>query len=298
MIALTNHALDHMLSSVLKAGITTSIVRLGSRSADEQISQLSLDNLEKASERNPMFSALIGKEYGKLKDIERRLKELLSAMLKQSSSEISRYISMAYPAQYASVLAPPRWIHSIWTEEKNQVETRFKTAGYGKNRRQPEDSDANDTSLLGFWRHSRDLDFLKLHKPGNVADRAQAGAPEPSSPLDVGDRISPDDQHELSATDALDFFARHEIDQRPEVPTTDRPIHVLRDFEGDVWQLSTLERAKLLQFWIEEARQSGSEAQMEDYKDLRTAYIEAISRKNAVSEEVSQPMYRLFIYEM
>ncbi|KAJ7346800.1 hypothetical protein DFH08DRAFT_869366 [Mycena albidolilacea] len=36
MIAFTNHALDHMLTSVLDAGITNKVVRLGSRSADEK----------------------------------------------------------------------------------------------------------------------------------------------------------------------------------------------------------------------------------------------------------------------
>ena len=47
LIAFTNQALDHMLCSVLDAGIMTDIVRLGSRtSADEPIVQYSIETQE------------------------------------------------------------------------------------------------------------------------------------------------------------------------------------------------------------------------------------------------------------
>ena len=54
VIALTNHALDHIVRDVYEAGITKNIVRIGSRSKDEVISEFSLDSLERTQPKGAL----------------------------------------------------------------------------------------------------------------------------------------------------------------------------------------------------------------------------------------------------
>lgn len=65
MIAFTNHALDHMLRDVLDGDVTKDIIRLGSRSKDEVVSQYSLETLEKLQPKNNL-SHEIGKASGEM----------------------------------------------------------------------------------------------------------------------------------------------------------------------------------------------------------------------------------------
>jgi len=71
LIAFTNHALDHLLGNVLDVGITRKIVRLGSRSADERISEFSLDNILSMKARGNSQSDRIARyQYRVMKEIE------------------------------------------------------------------------------------------------------------------------------------------------------------------------------------------------------------------------------------
>ena len=80
LIAYTNHALDHMVTSVLDARITEKIVRLGTRSADERIAQYTLDKLEKlASEA--VLNRSMKRQYAKMKKLEEALTRTMTSIL-------------------------------------------------------------------------------------------------------------------------------------------------------------------------------------------------------------------------
>ena len=76
MIAFTNHALDHLLGSVLDAGITKKVVRLGSRCNDERVSPFSIEELERNSTRSRLAHHLRG-AMQELKGVEAEMKELI-----------------------------------------------------------------------------------------------------------------------------------------------------------------------------------------------------------------------------
>ena len=75
MIAFTNHALDHMLCSVLDSGITKKIVRLGSRSSDERISQFSIEAMEAVVGKSRLDRAF-SRNHGAVRMIEEQIKDL------------------------------------------------------------------------------------------------------------------------------------------------------------------------------------------------------------------------------
>ena len=76
MIAFTNHALDHMLRSVLDARITQKIVRLGSRSADERIAEFSIEHVESVAGRSRLLSAFSTYRRA-LRDVEDEIKKFM-----------------------------------------------------------------------------------------------------------------------------------------------------------------------------------------------------------------------------
>src|SRR5947209_6402869 len=101
MISFTNHALDHMLGSVLDANITRRIVRLGGRSRDERVSQYSIENLEMVAGRSRLDSNL-GKQHRALKGVEEELKSLMVNVFKASiqSEQIFGYLQYTYPIAF------------------------------------------------------------------------------------------------------------------------------------------------------------------------------------------------------
>ena len=76
LIAFTNHALDHMLNSILDAKITKKFVRLGSRSTDERIAEYSLKNLERTF-TDASMSRQIGREFAIRKKLEEKMRHVM-----------------------------------------------------------------------------------------------------------------------------------------------------------------------------------------------------------------------------
>ncbi|KDQ16534.1 hypothetical protein BOTBODRAFT_107034 [Botryobasidium botryosum FD-172 SS1] len=202
LIAFTNHALDHMLLSVMDAGITSNIVRLGSRSANERIAELSLERLETRKQKGGLDRS-IGREYRTLKETEAKMKELMARIARRDISiiEVQKYVFDHSPALHSSLEAPPLWIGTLfdaWVKESAE----WTVAGRAKG--------ATDTTRFTYWREAHDLAYLHtLHEPPTtkpLTPRLQPRNPfaligiEPSDTSDSSD----DDQASDSEMEAGD----------------------------------------------------------------------------------------------
>ena len=170
MIAFTNHALDHMLSSVLDAAITKKIVRLGRRVKDERVAEYNLETLEKLRRDNRLdHSARMTRRD--LKGIQERIKKLMQEVKKTDadSEDILAYLDAIYPEHRAFLDNPLPGVLSV--KALSDAEGRWQTVG----ERQPENP---DLSLYAFWRDGQDLHYIeKVLEEGS--------APRPPSPLPV-----------------------------------------------------------------------------------------------------------------
>ncbi|KAJ7072084.1 hypothetical protein C8F01DRAFT_1044463 [Mycena amicta] len=159
MIAFTNHALDHLLSSVLDAGITQKIVRLGSRSVDERISQYSLETLEFAAGKNSRrLQDWSRSDFYSLKEVQKEIDTLMKAYVSSDvpSEEVKKHLQFEYPEHYDHLyLCPPGWIQELLTREADDEQGGgWETVDkHGK-------AQSGDGSVYAFWRSGRDLDYI------------------------------------------------------------------------------------------------------------------------------------------
>ena len=158
MIAFTNHALDHMLRSVLDAQITKNIVRLGSRSADERIAEFSIEHVEMVAGKSRLNYVFSGYRRA-LRDVEDEIKEFMNNFFKMEvdSEDILQYLRFDSPVLLESFWDPPAWIGAIRTLADEHEGWRVVGAdGKALGER--------DDSLYGFWVRGGDIEFLhKVH---------------------------------------------------------------------------------------------------------------------------------------
>ena len=157
MIAFTNHALDHLLTSVLDAGITNKIVRLGSRSSDERISKYSLETMENVAGQSRL-DRTFARHYRELKLIEEEISTLMGKFKKTSisSDDILDFIKVQYPEHFEHILQPPSWVSTLRDMDLEDSVGWVTADRRGK-------AETEDKSFYGFWRGGRDLNFLDLH---------------------------------------------------------------------------------------------------------------------------------------
>ncbi|KAJ7163577.1 hypothetical protein C8R43DRAFT_1171786, partial [Mycena crocata] len=156
MIAFTNHALDHMLTSVLDAGITKKFVRLGSRSADEKISQYSMETIEMVAGKSRLDRSF-GAHYRDMKNVQDEIRGLMNTFVRAqvTSKEFEDYLQVQYNEHFEHLyLCPPTWIRTLRTVFGDDDDAVWMHAGKrGK-------VEAEDNSMYAFWRSGKDLDFL------------------------------------------------------------------------------------------------------------------------------------------
>ncbi|KAJ8523127.1 hypothetical protein ONZ45_g408 [Pleurotus djamor] len=233
LIAFTNHALDHMLCSVLDAGFTSKIVRLGSRSADERISQYSLETKEFAATTSRLTKAF-DTQRRELRSVEDKVKELTKKIVKTtiSQDDLIEYLMVYHPGHFEILHHPPHWVQLVKTFQDHQ------TNGWqqvGKNGRTM--AEAEDSSWYAFWRSSRDLEFLQAD-PLSALTKSQ---PQPShdasnvasitnsfSALDVspGEDVSDDEDESPSSSslvspEELWMYLMDDNDEASSPPETD-----------------------------------------------------------------------------
>jgi hypothetical protein len=175
MIAFTKHALDHMLSSVLDAGITEKIIRLGSRSADERISQFSIETLEMVNEESRLNRTFAGK-HRELKNIQEAIRELMENVLKHDldSNEVMEYLSTFHPEHHAYLSRPLRWIRIIKMLFVDNDDGKGEWQQQGRRGK----TFAKDMSFYAFWRDGSDLAFIGALSDGSYTPWRPATPPQ------------------------------------------------------------------------------------------------------------------------
>ncbi|KAF8588736.1 hypothetical protein K439DRAFT_1651802 [Ramaria rubella] len=200
MIAFTNHALDHLLSSVLDAGITKKIVRLGTRSADERISQFNLDNLEMLQDKSRL-DATLSSQFRILKETQREMATLMESARKATltGTDVTEYIRIQYADQYESLCTAPRWVSMLRTDEAAEQDAGWRTVG----------DDNADDSLFKFWEDGKDLLFLIARTIGPAPD---AACRLPTNRYDVLDVNLPElSEDESESNDSVDIQPPHDV---------------------------------------------------------------------------------------
>lgn len=208
MIAFTNHALDHMLCSVLDANITHKIVRLGSRSSDERISQYSIETLEMADGQSRLdrtFSNRRRELKNVQEDIRKLMNQVLNLDIESDSSEIMKYLSLFHPEHHEYLAHPPDWVSSLRLYDNRDVDGGVWQVQGRKGKRH-----IQDTSFYAYWRDCGDLELVDAVVDGSYA--GQNMTPEPKEVLaknqfdliDVEPHGESTDEDETSTGDSTD----------------------------------------------------------------------------------------------
>ena len=208
LIAFTNHALDHMLSSILDADITKRIVRLGRRANDERVAQYSMETLEMVQVQSRL-DRTFSSQRRELKEIQEEIQHLMTKVLKldieNDTDEIMKYLSTIYPEHFEYLSSPPSWVSNvkgIMLDDEGSA-GEWQTAGRGGK------AHVLDRSTYAFWRNCSDLTFI---------DQITNGLVEPwksESPVDT------DVHAPQNAFSALEVEVPHDSDSSDEEELSD-----------------------------------------------------------------------------
>ena len=168
MIAVTNHALDHMLCSVLDADITHKIVRLGSRSSDDRISQYSIETLEMVDGKSRLdrtFGSRRRELKGVQDDIRKLMDQVLNMDIESDSVEIMKYLSTFHPEHHECLEFAPSWISKI----RELFDDKDADPGVWRVQGRRGKTHIQDTSYYAYWRDCGDLEFVGAVVDGSYA---------------------------------------------------------------------------------------------------------------------------------
>ncbi|KAJ4500147.1 hypothetical protein C8R41DRAFT_529014 [Lentinula lateritia] len=295
LIAFTNHALDHMLLSLLDADITSNFVRLGSRSSDVRIAEYTLDKLEKTFSEKQALDRTVGREYASLKKLEEQMKTILDRIQipEVTFDGITEHLRESYPSQSEWIHGPPFWIAQLFESLHTPTNEGGQWTQVSHKKRRSEDKQIAET-IYGFWKLGQDLEFIRPPNLGPI--HMSTTQPKVSGRQKKKKKEVQTVVHTVSTDDALviaeeyrsrmsTFFGKLGFgDQVPSVPESCRLISELVGIDN-VWTMSSEERLMLASFWEDEMRRNAYETCLDEYKDARQDYEEACQRFNDVKDE-------------
>ena len=220
LIAFTNHALDHMLSSILDANITKRIVRLGRRANDERIAQYSMETLEMVQHQSRL-DRTFSSQRRELKEIEEEIQDLMKNVMKldidNDTDEIMKYLSTIYPEYFEYLSNPPLWVSNVkgFMLDDEGSAGEWQTAGRGGK------THVLDQSTYAFWRNCSDLAFIdqitnRLVEPWKSESPAETELHVPQNAfsaleVEVARDSESSDEEELSDTGSI--FEEVEVEE-------------------------------------------------------------------------------------
>ena len=161
LIAFTNHALDHMLLSIVRSDITKEIVRLGGRASEEAIKPFTMEELERAASRSFFDRAMRG-EYKKLKETEEQIMKTLGRVIGHNtpSHVLLDYLRLAYPDHVQFLEEPPNWVSILRSLTHVPEGDNWTTVGPHQTHKEV------DHSLYALWKDARDIQALQTYSLG------------------------------------------------------------------------------------------------------------------------------------
>ncbi|KAI0043384.1 hypothetical protein FA95DRAFT_405685 [Auriscalpium vulgare] len=274
LIAFTNHALDHMVTSVLDAGITTKIVRLGSRASDERIAEYSLDKLERLAQQTDLSRAK-RREYGAMRKLEEDMTQLMESIQlpRMTWAKIEEFLDIHHLAELASLQDPPYWISELYQSvTKDEEEHGEWTEVASKKQKKAKEADVVD-GIYGFWKLGKDIEFIEPRPaPVVTAVTAEHTAEPEKDPRTV-------------FFESLGFE-----DGMPPVPSLQRTTDELIYDVANVWSMSRDERRRLSEYWEEEIRAMAYSTNLAEFESLRADYKKACKRYNEVNDEARRQL--------
>ena len=291
LIAFTNHALDHMLGSILDAKITKKFVRLGSRSADERIAEYSLKNLEKTF-TDTSVNRQIWRELNAKKNIEDKMLGVMNDIQipEPSEDQLVQYLGKDWGDHLYMLFEPPFWIAQyairLWASEEGEEGEWIVQGKKGKGKEQ---SHLMAHTSYGIWRRGLDIAFIQPPQPRFVeaplSNKQRRRQVQPDVIL-----IPPTEEEQKNYQErTFEFFGGLGFgDSVPPVPSGNRPFIQLQESPA-VWSMSLEERQRLAEHWEEEMRRLAYHNHLKEYKKLRGKYEEACKKFEDVSDEVRFP---------
>ncbi|KAG8748916.1 hypothetical protein FRC14_001814 [Serendipita sp. 396] len=126
MVAFTNHALDHLLESVLKKDITRKIVRLGGRSQSEALQPYLLDKVERF--QASYLQRGVNSAYGEMKRAEEAFEENMKSFSNRDARNLDGLdllLQMEYPQHYTELIYPPYDIQTVLEKKSGAASSDF-----------------------------------------------------------------------------------------------------------------------------------------------------------------------------
>ncbi|KAF7315432.1 hypothetical protein MIND_00058100 [Mycena indigotica] len=191
MIAFTNHALDHLLTSVLDAGITNNIVRLGSRSADERISQFSLETLEFAAGRSRLHNSFKN-HYHDLKKVQEKIDKLMKAYINATvpTDELKKHLEFGYPEHCEHLyMCPPDFVRELLASDEGEGGDWEHVNKQGK-------VETEDKSIYAFWQQGRDLSYIEASIVEQSKRQREVEKQSRNNRFDILADMDAEEQHE------------------------------------------------------------------------------------------------------
>ncbi|KAG8900113.1 hypothetical protein FRC01_010264, partial [Tulasnella sp. 417] len=286
LIALTNHALDHIIVKVLEKNITQQIVRLGSRSADATVAELSLDNIVKSISRTHKDRAQ-GKAFAAMKRTEEAMEAFMDEVVGEKSrpAQFETYLSSHYPLHDEELHHPPFWIQELFDESQYQDDER-------------PDRPTQSKSLVDFWREGSDLTFITYTTPEAAPEGspAQAVGRSRRRGRNRGAAGLVTSTNDANATPILDrttwrtdreTFFEETCGSRaiPPSPTTNRSINQLLQ-DPMIWNMSKAERDRLNAYLNQAMLEAAWQEQPAEFERLKQRHHEATVEWKEIQEKV------------
>ncbi|KIO31502.1 hypothetical protein M407DRAFT_67906 [Tulasnella calospora MUT 4182] len=284
LIAFTNHALDNILTHVLEKGLTTDIVRLGSRSNDKNLAQYRLEWIMKNTEAD----ILADEKHDIMMDVQRQMSNLMSRIVSTIPEEkdLRAYLQGYCPQHHTSLYNPPSWIKQLLGDSPDWKKVLKRGS--------------RDQTLIDVWRTGEDITFITP-----PADLVASGSQGPKDlekqkkgykrgynllPREADEAVSTEDEAPEPPswlTTMTDFFTGLNINSIPQIPSSNRPLDELLN-SSDVWSMSIEERRSLFPHWADEAREYARGPQKAEFDRLKREYAEARSEWSDITDQGKQ----------
>jgi hypothetical protein len=305
LIAFTNHALDHLLHSILNADITQKIARLGSRSSDEQISRYSIEELAETQPSESIDRGGLNRAFKAMRYSEEELKTVLKELQGDlvSEEDLKIYIEMHQPEHHEELNYPPHWIRLL--KEREQGWTKASKNG----------SNPTATSYYQSWTSGEDIQWLKARR--NIQENSIHGLNNRFAELNLeevwSDDESLDSWGEMSDLSAIEedsttesdasgdneakafrqFIKQSGLSRLPDIPSSDRALDDLL-VDPFVWNMSMAERERLARSWVHTTRQYFFEKKKSSFSHLKEKYEAAKQEYDDWDAEVCCSILRYF----